>query len=74
MEEDDGEEVGEEADFLQMALAENLGEDSMDEDEEDGMNNFAPPTAASAAGQSHEQFMSLHQHSQVQQETASHLR
>ena len=53
MEEDDGEEVGEEADFLQMALAENLGEDSMDEEEEDGMNSFAPPTAAAAAGQSH---------------------
>ena len=53
MEDDDGEEVGEEADFLQMALAENLGEDSMDEEEEDGMNSFAPPTAAAAAGQSH---------------------
>ena len=53
LEEEDGEEVGEEADFLQVALADNMGEDSMDEEEEDGMNSFAPPTAAAAAGHHH---------------------
>ena len=48
LEEEDPEEVGEDAEFLQMALADTVGDESVDEDEEDAMTSFAPPTAAAA--------------------------
>ena len=46
LEEEDPEEAGEDAEFLQMALADTVGDESLDEEEEDAMTSFAPPTTS----------------------------
>ena len=49
LEEEDGPEEGEnEIEWMAMQLQEGMGEDSVDEDEEDGMTSFSNPMSASA--------------------------